>query len=156
MEVLHMRTPSFWSIAFDDLPAPDFADVSVGLLPSGAPTDPSVWAAHLFAIRTMPRWIVAAMGLRQILVPLLGVPRAPHGAFAVRRVNGDEALLSFDDRHLDFRVGVGVDAGTRLVRVVTAVRLKGWRGRIYFAPVRLAHPIVVRSMLRRTQRLLAR
>jgi hypothetical protein len=70
-------------------------------------------------------------------------------------VDGDEALLSFDDKHLDFRAGVGVNSETRLVRVVTAVRLKGWRGRLYFTPVRLAHPIVMHSMLRRSQKLLA-
>ncbi|GAA1686876.1 hypothetical protein GCM10009792_03410 [Microcella alkalica] len=68
---------------------------------------------------------------------------------------GDEALLSIEDRHLGFRVGVGVDARARLVRVVTAVRLKGWRGRVYFAPVRLAHPLVVDAMLARACRRLA-
>lgn len=103
----------------------------------------------------MPRWVVAAMAIRQLLVPLMGISRAPRDVFQVVRVEGDEALLSFDDRHLDFRVGVGVDRATGLVRVVTAVRLKGWRGRLYFAPVQLAHPIVVHSMLKRTQKVLA-
>jgi hypothetical protein len=42
------------------------------------------------------------------------------------------------------------------VRVTTAVRLKGRRGRLYFAPVQLAHPVVVMSMLRSTRRRLAR
>jgi hypothetical protein len=150
-----MPAPSFWSIAFDDMPRPDYADVIVGVLPDGAPEDPAVWAARLFSVRAMPGWVTLALGARQLLVPLMGIPRAPRDTFAIRRVEGDEALLSFDDRHLDFRVGVGVDAVHRLVRVVTAVRLKGWRGRVYFGPVRLAHPIVVRSMLRHTRRALA-
>ena len=148
-------TPSFWSLAFADIPAPDYADMSIGVLPDGATTDPAVWASTLFSLKTMPRWIVAAMAVRQLVVPLIGVSSAPRDVFRVVRVEGDEALLSFDDRHLDFRVGVGVDRVNGLVRVVTAVRLKGWRGRVYFAPVRFAHPIVVHSMLKRTQNVLA-
>jgi len=31
--------------------------------------------------------------------------------------------------------------------VTTAVRLKGWRGRVYFVPVRLLHDPVTRSMM---------
>lgn len=149
-----MPQPAFRSIAFDDLPAPDYADMSIGVLPQGATTDPEAWARSLFSVRTMPLWIKAAMGVRQLLAPLIGVPRAPRDVFHVRRVEGSEALLAFDDRHLDFRVGVGVDEKTRLVRVVTAVRLKGWRGRLYFAPVRVGHPLVVHSMLKRSQKLL--
>jgi hypothetical protein len=35
------------------------------------------------------------------------------------------------------------------------VRLHGWRGRLYFAPVKLVHPSVVRGMLRRAAGILA-
>ncbi len=151
-----MRQPQYWSLALRDIPAPDYADMSIGVLPAGATHDAAVWAENLFSLRVMPRWIVLAMGLRQLLVPLIGVRPAPRDTFAVRAVEGDEALLSFDDRHLDFRCGVGVDSEARLVRVTTTVRLKGWRGRLYFAPVRLAHPIVVHAMIRRSQKVLAR
>jgi Protein of unknown function (DUF2867) len=143
------REPAFWSLALDDIPAPDYADVSIAVLPAGASTDPRAWAMSIFSLRTMPGWVRAALGLRQLLAPLIGVPRADHDVFAVRRVEGNEALLGIDDVHLDFRCGIGVDAAAGLVRVVTTVRLKGRRGRIYFWPVRLAHPVVVRSMLRR-------
>jgi hypothetical protein len=150
-----MAVPAFRSLVFDDVPAPDFADVCVIPLPPGAPTDPKVWAERIFSGEGIPGWVKAAMGLRQLLVPVLGIPKAPRGVFAVRKVVGDEALLAFDDRHLDFRVGVGVDTTTALVRVVTAVRLKGWRGRLYFGPVRLLHPSVVQAMMRRAARSLA-
>lgn len=150
-----MQQPAFRSLAFDDLPAPDYADVIVGVLPSGATTDPAAWAESLFSLRTMPGWVRAALAVRQTLAPLIGVPRAPLDVFRVSRVEGDEALISVDDRHLDFRCTVGVDAAARLVRVVTAVRLKGWRGRLYFLPVRVGHPFVVHSMLKRSQKLLA-
>jgi hypothetical protein len=101
--------------------------VSIDVLPERASTDPAVWARDLVSVRSMPRSIVLAMGARQLLVPRLGIPPASKNAFRVRRVEHNEALLGLDDAHLDFRVGVGVDAEHRLVRMVTTMRLKGWR-----------------------------
>lgn len=144
--------PAFWSTAFADIAAPDYADMSIAAVPEGAPTDPREWAEAIFSAASMPLWVKVAFVARELLAPLIGVPRGDRDVFSVRSVQGDEALLSVDDRHLDFRVGVGVDARTRLVRVVTAVRLRGWRGRLYFWPVRLAHPIVVDAMLTRACR----
>lgn len=150
-----MTTPAFSSVALDDIPDPDFADMSIAVLPAHATPDPAAWARSLFSLKTMPRWVWLALGIRQVLAPLMGVPRAPKNVFAVQRVEGDEALVAFDDKHLDFRVGVGVDEERALVRVVTTVRLKGWRGRVYFWPVRFGHPLVVRSMLRRSQKVMS-
>ncbi|MER6579938.1 DUF2867 domain-containing protein [Nonomuraea sp. NPDC001023] len=147
-----MRTPVYWSSALDDMPAPDYADVVVGVLPPRATADPRAWAKAVFSVASMPRWIAAALWLRQAVVPLAGIPRAPRDVFQVARVEGEEALIVADDRHLDFRCGVGVDREARLVRVTTTVRLKGRRGRLYFWPVRLVHPIIVRAMLRSAQR----
>jgi hypothetical protein len=64
---------------------------------------------------------------------------------AVDRVVGDEAIIDTDDRHLRFVAAVSTGAG--LVHVTTAVTLKGWRGRLYFVPVRLLHDAVTRSMM---------
>ncbi|SEG88319.1 Protein of unknown function [Nonomuraea solani] len=147
-----MRTAVYWSLAFEDIPAPDFADMTIGVLPPGAPEDPRVWAESIFSLTGMPRAVMAAMAVRQALVPLIGVRRAPRDTFRVDRVEGEEALIVADDRHLDFRCGVAVDATARLVRITTTVRLKGLRGRVYFWPVRLAHPTVVHAMLRSAQR----
>ncbi|MFD0660908.1 hypothetical protein [Thermocatellispora tengchongensis] len=83
-----MRTPVYWSSALEDIPAPDYADMTIGVLPPGAPHDPRVWAAGLFSLRAMPRWIAAALALRQLLVPLLGIPPAPRDTFRVGRVEG--------------------------------------------------------------------
>ncbi|WP_136518119.1 DUF2867 domain-containing protein [Cellulomonas telluris] len=145
-----------WSLALRDVPAPDYADAVIAPLPPGAPTDPAVWAREMFSLAAMPRWVAAALLLRQALVPLLRIPPAPRDAFAVTEVVGDEALLALNDVHLDFRCGVAVDVPARLVRVTTTVRLHGWRGRLYFGVVRLVHPVVVTAMLRRTVRRLAR
>jgi len=144
--------PAFRSLALQSIPTPDYADVIVLPVPDGGPSDPRVWAEELFSLQSMPRWVTALMGLRQAVVGLIGIRRAPAGVFAVAEVCGEEALISADDTHLDFRCGVAYDAGTQLLRVATAVRLKGWRGRLYFAPVRLLHPLVVHAMMARTIR----
>ncbi|MBT2512022.1 DUF2867 domain-containing protein [Arthrobacter sp. ISL-30] len=131
------------------MPRPDYADVIVVPCPRPATTDPRVWAETLFSLHSTPGWVRTLMAIRQGLVGLLGIPRAPVDVFAVARVEGEEALIAADDKHLDFRCGVAFDAGTRLLRLTTTVQLKGWRGRIYFAPVRVVHPLVVRSMMLR-------
>ncbi|MFC8192960.1 DUF2867 domain-containing protein [Cellulomonas sp. NPDC057328] len=145
-----------WSLALRDVPAPDFADAAIVPLPAGAPTDPAIWADAVFSLAAMPRWVLAALAVRQALVPLLRIPAAPRDTFAVDRVVGQEALIAHDDVHLDFRCGVAVDPEARLVRVTTAVRLHGWRGRLYLAVVQPVHPLVVTAMLRRAARRLAR
>jgi hypothetical protein len=149
------RTPVLWSQAFEDVPAPDYADVLVRVLPPGAPADPELWARELFSVSSMPFWVRVLLIVRQLLVPLIGVHRAGRNIFAVQRVSGDEALVAADEEHLSFRCGVGVDAEARLVRVVTAVTLNGRRGRLYFRPVALVHPAVVSAMLASTCRRLA-
>ncbi|UJP40064.1 DUF2867 domain-containing protein [Cellulomonas palmilytica] len=151
-------TRTRWSLAMRDFP-PDYADTTIVRLPDGATTDPRTWATTTFSPRTMPRWVLAALGLRQLLVPLIGVRPAPRATFAVDEVvadeHGGEALVVADDRHLDFRCGVAVDARAGLVAVTTNVRVHNRRGRLYFLPVRALHPHVVRSMLTRAARVLA-
>ncbi|BDZ41463.1 hypothetical protein GCM10025865_07620 [Paraoerskovia sediminicola] len=149
-------TPCFSSLALDDVPRPDFADVALVPLPDGAPVDPAAWARAIFDVRAAPVWVRGAFVLRQALAPLIGVPPGESGVFDVARVEGEEALIVADDDHLDFRCGVAVDGSARLVRVTTAVRLHGWRGRAYFAPVQLAHGPIVQSMMRRAARSMAR
>lgn len=153
-----VKAPTFRSLALESIPVPDYADVLVLPVPSGqqeCPVDPKVWAEALFSPKSMPGWVAALMGLRQAVVGLVGIHRAPAGVFAVSKVSGEEALISADDTHLDFRCGVAYDADARLLRVTTTVRLKGWRGRLYFVPVRLLHPLVVHAMMARTIRRLA-
>jgi hypothetical protein len=147
--------PVFRSAALDDIAQPDFADVVlVSIPPTVHPIidDPAWWAEQVFSVRSMPRWIVLLLGLRQVLVRLIGVKRAPSSVFDVKVVVGEEALIAADDTHLDFRAGVGVDVGQRLLRVTTVVRFHGWRGRLYFKPVGLLHDPITRAMARRAVR----
>ena len=138
----------FVSAAWRDVPRPDFIDVAAAVLPPGAPVDPRLWASEIFSINAAPLSVRVLMLLRQIVVPVLRIPRGTRSVFAVHEVVGEEALIVKDDVHLDFRAGVGVDAERGLVRVTTVVRLKGWRGRLYFLPVRLLHSVVLHAMLR--------
>ncbi len=149
-----MDSPAFRSLVFEDIPAPDFADVQLVVLPEGATTDPVTWAKSIFSVRSAPLVVRALLGLRQLLVPIIGVNKAESDVFDVSRAVGEEALIAANDDHLDFRVGVGVDAADSLVRVTTAVRFKGWRGRVYFIPVRPLHGPVIRAMMNRAARTL--
>lgn len=142
--------PSLRSLAFRDIPEPDFVDVTVVPVPaslrSRLPTDPAALAAGVFDARNAPAPVLALFWLRQKAVRLIGVRPAPRNVFAVQEVRGPEALIAADDSHLDFRAGVAVEDG--LLRVTTVVRLHGLMGRIYFAPVRLLHPMITRAMIR--------
>lgn len=146
------EAPCFRSLAFREIPKPDYADVCLATLPDGAGTDPSEWAERLFSLESMPRWVAGALGLRQALVPLIGIPKAPQDTFTVTDQSGEEALIFVRDKHLNFAAAVGVDPVSRLIRVTTAVELKGWRGKLYFGVVRPIHPIVVNSMLKKATR----
>ena len=147
--------PAYASLALAVIPDPDYADMSICVLPAHATSDPAAWARNLFSRSSMPKWIVVALALRQLLAPLMGIRRAPRDVFSVLDTVGDESLIAFEDTHLDFAVGVGVSESTNTVRVTTTVRLKNVRGRLYFLPVRLLHPFIVQSMLKRSRRVLS-
>jgi hypothetical protein len=115
------------------------------------PTDPEVWADAIF--RDPPPWVVALLGLRNVLVRAVGVAPATRHAFDTFSVAGNELVLGQNDQHLDFRASIVVD--DRLVTVATTAVTKNRRGRLYLGVVRVVHPYVVRSMLARAHRLLA-
>jgi hypothetical protein len=132
--------------------APDYADtvfVTIPIAASSLPDDPAFWARHVFDIRSAPRWVVALLGLRQVMVGVIGVKRGSSSVFDVDRVEDGQALIFAADRHLDFAASVSVDTAHRLLAVTTSVRLHGWRGRIYFAPVSVLHGPILRAMARR-------
>jgi hypothetical protein len=151
-----VQTPSFTSLALHGQAPPDWADVVVEPVPAdrvSTELDPAQWADEIFSVQSVPRPVVALLGLRQALAPLIGVPRADQSTiFAVSERVGEEAVIAAPDRHLDFRAAVGIDREARLLRVTTAVWFHGWRGRLYFLPVRLLHDPVLRAMMRRAIR----
>jgi hypothetical protein len=134
------------------LPRVDWADAYAVPARPGAPTDPQVWAEAVFL--DPPPWVLALLGLRQLLVGFAGIDRAGANTFATVARTGDEVLLGPDERHLDFRVSVRREP-TRIV-VTTVVCLNNTRGRVYSALVRLVHPTIVRAMLARAAHRLSR
>lgn len=144
--------PGFDSAVLDRCPRPDHLDLIAVPLPPGAPTDPAWWAGRLFGGAGFPRWVTLLLGVRQLVVRLVGIPPASRDVFAVDEVVGEEAVIEARDVHLDFFCAVGVDGERRLLRVTTAVALHGWRGRLYWSVVRLFHGPVLASMLRRATR----
>lgn len=149
-----MRQPEFWSLALAEIADPDYAHVAIDVLPAHATADPAAWARNLFSVRSLPRPLSWAVAARLLLNKRLGPP-AWCEAFRVARVGGDEALVAMDARHLDLRIGVGVDEDAALVRVVTAVRFKGDGVRRWSWPVRAVLPFVVRGMIARARRALS-
>jgi hypothetical protein len=143
-----MRQPAFWSLALSDIADPDFTHVSIDILPAHATTDPAAWARSLFSRPALPLWLTWPLALRALVL------RQQHRceAFAVRRVEGEEALISLDARRLDVRVGVGVDEERALVRVVAALRFKGTGAQVWSAPLRAVLPFLVRGMIARSRR----
>ncbi|MCT7354426.1 DUF2867 domain-containing protein [Streptomyces sp. 15-116A] len=67
----------------------------------------------------------------------------------------DEILLGENVGHLDYRASLLLDKAAGKVTLSSVVRLHNRRGRLYWAVVRHAHPVMARLMLRRTHRRLA-
>jgi hypothetical protein len=144
-------------------PNVDYADAYAALLP------PNVGARALACavVGSSPRWVARLMALRNAVVRPFGLVATSSalehaaslmnrtgeriGIFPVLAEAPDEVFLGLDDRHLDFRVSVRVlDQGDEHIGVIaTLVRFHGALGRIYFAPVRPAHRLIVPTMLRR-------
>jgi hypothetical protein len=127
------------------LPRIDFSDAFAVERRRETPDDPQAWADAIF--HSPPAWVAALMGLRQALVGLVGIERGSSESFTVLARDGAEVLLGSDAGHLDFRAVVRTES--EQVVLTTVVQLHNLRGRAYFGLVRLVHPLIVRSMLRR-------
>lgn len=137
------------SLALRACPTHDFADVCAVPRPEGSDADPAAWLARVFDVRNAPVWVIALLGLRQVLVPLVGIPRGTMQAFAPSAVEGDEVLVDTPDRHLHFWLGLAVREDPPRLVATTVVKLHGWRGRLYWLPVGLLHRPVLTSMMRK-------
>lgn len=147
--------PDTVSLALRAIPAPDFADAAIVAIAQSAKelsSDPRWWAEQVFSVRSAPKWVVALLGIRQLLVGLIGVDRADRSVFDVTAVEGNEALIHTRDRHLDFAAGIRIDLDHRLLTVTTAVHFNNRRGRLYFVPVSVLHGPVTRSMAKHAVR----
>lgn len=121
--------------------------------------------------RQTPAWVDGLMNLRNRLVGLVGLKnlgalsRLSPGAVASDFRIGDrvgiftllarsdtEALLGDSDKHLDVVVSIhrqpGVPADQALVTVSTVVKVHNLLGRLYMLPVRPAHHLIARTMVK--------
>ena len=77
------------------------------------------------------------------------------GFFPIISQSSEQAVLGFDDTHLDFRIVVDVHQAGELaqrVSVTTLVRRKILLGKIYIAVITPFHRLIVRTMLARLAR----
>lgn len=121
--------------------------------------------------KATPKWIDGAMTLRNGIVSLLGIknlgglsevstskraseykPGDRVGIFTLLSVSETEVLLGDSDKHLDVVVSVHRQQSTRaaqaVVTVTTVVNVHNWLGRLYMVPVRPAHRVIVKAMVR--------
>jgi hypothetical protein len=121
----------------------DWSDAYAVPVPSGPVGQPQQWADAIF--RAPPPWARVLFGLREALVPIVGVERGGPHAFDTIASNEREVLIGTDQRHLSFRASVLLEP--ERVVLSTLVEVHNRRGRAYSALIRRVHPLVVRSML---------
>jgi len=142
----------------------DLLDSYAVILPPEMSQDIAKLAWALF--NRPPFWIQFLLRLRDQLVAPLGVKTTTEirkagasdgrdriGFFPVLERTPSEIILGEDDRHLDFRASVLLQAddrtGSRRLFVTTAVRCHNLLGRTYLRVIKPFHGLVVRSNLRR-------
>lgn len=165
MNVLRVAPPPTSAIA-DWYRGADLLDSYAVTLPEGVSDDPAELARALFSRQAF--WIRGLLRLRDRLVAPLGVKTTTQiraagardgrdriGFFPVVGRSASEIILGEDDRHLDFRASVlvqaDVGAGTRRLVVTTAVRCHNLLGRAYLHAISPFHVLIVRLNLARLQ-----
>jgi hypothetical protein len=151
------------AIKSSGLPKIDFADGyrgqvgAVGILARDA-------AQAIF--QKPPRFAAVLMSLRNRLMSLFGLktPKPAHhsdkqsnriGIFPVLSETMEEIVLGMDDKHLDFRICVSVQAGAQHapqvshITLSTLVRSHNLFGRLYLMAVMPFHRFLSRHMLQR-------
>ncbi|WP_300031631.1 DUF2867 domain-containing protein [uncultured Roseobacter sp.] len=104
-------------------------------------------------IVAFPAWARVLVVLRNVLTAPFGLrpdgPESPDklGPFPVTGETEDEVIAGFDDRHLNFRVGV-LSTGSH-VFLSTWVRPHHNGGRLYLAAILPFHIMIVRNALTR-------
>ena len=115
------------------LPGYDFADAYAVTAPGGV----DAIEATRRAFAQAPRWAAVLMDLRDRLVAPFGLKPAPSTGFPVISESPEQVVMGFDDRHLDFRIVVTVNAG--IATVTTIVRRHNLLGRLYLAAIMPFH-----------------
>ncbi|MDR0849657.1 MAG: DUF2867 domain-containing protein [Propionibacteriaceae bacterium] len=113
---------------------------------------PSAWAEALFADEIPV--VDVLMKIRDAVVRPFGLavsssrPKEMKLMFPILSEDTDEVILGAEDKHLTFAVGVTIANNT--VSISTLVTIHNTLGKLYWAVVRLFHPVLVRATLRAT------
>lgn len=104
---------------------------------------------------SMPRWVMALMGLRNLLVRPFGLKteiteQKTTGIFPVLSETADELILGTEDKHLDFLISILRYDGR--ISFSTWVRPHNFGGKAYLAAVMPFHKLIVRDSLKRVAR----
>lgn len=140
-----------------DLPEADWAD-SYAVRVERSDLDPLDVARDLLG--RAPRWVAVLLKIRNRIVGLFGLKSAELELTGQDRVGGfpvierDErhVLLGFNDKHLDFRIVVAIEAeGAKHqhVSLTTLVQRHNLFGRVYILVITPFHKLIVKTFLRR-------
>lgn len=118
---------------------------------------------------SIPTWTKALLGIREAVVELIGLKTAKGidmakevekfegkegqgiGLFRVLGRGESELMVGESDKHLDFWLSfIGTSKAESFeMKLATAVVFNGWLGRLYFAPVKPLHRLIVPAVLKR-------
>jgi len=117
-----------------------------------------------------PNWVKALFKLRNFLVKFVGLKSdesspeklercirtgEAYGFVSVPAKSENETVLLLTDKHLDAYISVYVESEEvhKTISAITLVNFKNKLGRIYFFIIRPFHSLIVKSLLKRTAKL---
>ena len=104
-------------------------------------------------LMSFPWWVRGLMILRNALVRPFGLTTETDetvdkvGLFPIESESATEIVVGFDDKHLNFRLGIGRDG--EQIYLATWVQPHNVGGRLYLGLVMPFHVIIIRSSLKR-------
>lgn len=145
------------SSACQSLTRVDWADAYRMVLPPNAPQDPEVWRQVMSDLSRSSRLLRLRIAGGDVLRRWTSAPSlGPEGPFPVLQRTPSEVLVGLDDRHLNFRASLSIDAqtdGRSHLVVTTAVMFHNVWGRRYLAVIKPFHRRLVQSAMHRAAQL---
>ena len=102
-----------------------------------------------------PKPVACLMALRNAIVKPLGLKAGGGFRELVSERNGEEIILSKNDKHLNFQVGIYCskpEDGWQDASVTTAVKFNNFLGRLYFIGIWIFHKLLVKSLFSKAVR----
>lgn len=125
----------------------DYSDSVSRRIKPELPLSPDYVFEQMFC--NFPRPVAWLMSLRNAIVKPLGLQGGSGFRELVSERNEEEIILSKNDKHLCFWVGIFCskpEDGWQDVSVTTVVRFNNFPGRLYFIGIWLFHKILVKSL----------